>query len=182
MSTSLMANSQNTDAERANFLNTYMMLYSQQTDLRRRLSSTSSPTSSPEAVSLSSSPEARSPTFHHATISPVSRSTSGMPRRHRHSVSSVPEKPYEEEDPLDTSCDEDRLHEITQQIKATLTDLLNCAWVRHDDKFRAWVQSRLMDAEKELKQQKRRRLSVDRGVTDYLNESFAEDIGRRISM
>jgi hypothetical protein len=46
------------------------------------------------------------------------------------------------------------------QIKQTLTDLLNCESVRNDNKYRLWVQTRLMDAEKELKESRVR--SFDR--------------------
>jgi len=47
--------------------------------------------------------------------------------------------------------DEMRLKNVNQQIKGTLTELLNCESVRGDRKYRMWIQSRLMDAEKELK-------------------------------
>lgn len=62
--------------------------------------------------------------------------------------------------------DEQKLMNVNQQIKTTLTDLLNCESVRHDRRYRMWVQTRLMDAEKELKDSRwkscgRRRSSVD---------------------
>jgi len=62
--------------------------------------------------------------------------------------------------------DEQKLMRVNQQIKSTLTDLLNCESVRHDRRYRMWVQTRLMDAEKELKDSRwkscgRRRSSVD---------------------
>lgn len=47
--------------------------------------------------------------------------------------------------------DEWKLKNVNQQIKTTLTELLNCESVKSDRKYRMWVQSRLMDAEKELK-------------------------------
>lgn len=52
------------------------------------------------------------------------------------------------------------LFEINQQIKSTLTELLNCDGVKHDRIFRAWVQTRLMEAEHQLKKQRRRRSSI----------------------
>lgn len=52
------------------------------------------------------------------------------------------------------------LYEINQQIKLTLTELLNCDGVKHDKMFRAWVQTRLMEAEHQLKRQRRRRSSM----------------------
>jgi hypothetical protein len=45
------------------------------------------------------------------------------------------------------------------QIKATLTELLNCAEVRAEPEMRAWVQERLMEAEQEIRRQRRRRRS-----------------------
>jgi hypothetical protein len=42
----------------------------------------------------------------------------------------------------------------------TLTDLLNCETVRQDSKMRLWVQARLIEAEFELKRQRRRRVST----------------------
>jgi len=47
--------------------------------------------------------------------------------------------------------DEMQLKNVNQQIKSTLTDLLNCESVRRDPRYRMWVQTRLMDTEKELK-------------------------------
>ncbi|KAI9742273.1 MAG: hypothetical protein M1818_004173 [Claussenomyces sp. TS43310] len=65
--------------------------------------------------------------------------------------------------------EEQKLMHVNQQIKMTLTDLLNCESVRHDGRYRMWVQSRLLDAEKELKGNRsrnceRRRSSVDDGA------------------
>jgi len=47
--------------------------------------------------------------------------------------------------------DEVKLKSVNQQIKSTLTELLNCESVRGDRRYRMWVQTRLMDAERELK-------------------------------
>jgi len=47
--------------------------------------------------------------------------------------------------------DELKLKDVNQQIKSTLTELLNCESVRGDRRYRMWIQTRLMDAEKELK-------------------------------
>jgi len=64
--------------------------------------------------------------------------------------------------------DEQKLLNINQQIKSTLTELLNCESVRNDKQYRTWVQSRLMDAEMELKNGKAasvgRRKSIDLAV------------------
>ena len=44
---------------------------------------------------------------------------------------------------------------VNQQIKATLTELLNCEGVKQDRWYCVWVQMRLMDAERELKEGRR---------------------------
>lgn len=56
--------------------------------------------------------------------------------------------------------DEMKLKDVNQQIKSTLTELLNCESVRGDRRYRMWIQTRLMDTEKELK--KDRSKSYDR--------------------
>ena len=56
--------------------------------------------------------------------------------------------------------DESKLKMVNQQIKSTLTELLNCESVRGDRRYRMWVQTRLMDAERELKKERTR--SCDR--------------------
>ncbi|KAI9644186.1 hypothetical protein NHQ30_007540 [Ciborinia camelliae] len=48
--------------------------------------------------------------------------------------------------------DEQRLKNVNRQIKTTLTDLLNCETVKGDLRYRKWVQTRLMDTERELKE------------------------------
>ena len=58
------------------------------------------------------------------------------------------------------SNDEVKLNDISNRIKMTLTDLLNCDGVKGDSRMRNWVAVRLMDVEHELKESKRRRHSV----------------------
>jgi hypothetical protein len=50
---------------------------------------------------------------------------------------------------------ENELHNLRMQIKTTLTNLLNCEGVKHNGRYRMWVQTRLMDTEKELADFKR---------------------------
>jgi len=61
--------------------------------------------------------------------------------------------------------DEIKLKDVNQQIKSTLTALLNCESVRGDRRYRNWIQTRLMDTEQELKksrcQSRNRRRSGD---------------------
>lgn len=72
--------------------------------------------------------------------------------------------------PVDHSVEEEHLFEINQQIKATLTELINCEDVKHDKKFRAWVQVKLMEAEHELKRQRKRKSSVDEETLRIFSE------------
>jgi hypothetical protein len=46
--------------------------------------------------------------------------------------------------------EENKLKNVNEQIKCTLTDLLNCEGVKGDRRYRRWVQTRLTGAEKEL--------------------------------
>lgn len=52
--------------------------------------------------------------------------------------------------------EETKLKHVNQQIKSTLTELLNCESVKNDKSCRLWVQTRLMAAERELKDSKSR--------------------------
>lgn len=53
--------------------------------------------------------------------------------------------------------EEMKMRNVNLQIKSTLTELLNCESVRSDGRYRMWVQSRLMEAEQELRGARRRR-------------------------
>jgi hypothetical protein len=57
--------------------------------------------------------------------------------------------------------EETKMRDVNLQIKSTLTELLNCENVRNDGRYRMWVQTRLMDAEKELRGERRRRRGDD---------------------
>jgi hypothetical protein len=56
-------------------------------------------------------------------------------------------------------ADDQVLKDINGQIKAILTSLLNCESVKRQNRFRAWVLAKLMDAEHDNKQQRRRKSS-----------------------
>ncbi|TLD33899.1 hypothetical protein PspLS_01603 [Pyricularia sp. CBS 133598] len=53
--------------------------------------------------------------------------------------------------------DERRLFDVNEAIKRSLTELLNCEQARADAGFRTQIQSRLMEAERELRTGRRRR-------------------------
>ena len=168
----------------ARLVQAYMILHSQQTSIRRRLASSSaSPTSSSNTSPLtspySSSPElspARAAVYHNSptrrspppVINLTHASFKSRPHHDRSprspfdrrssipTVSSIPEDPTED--------DEGKLFDITGRIKMTLTDLLNCPSVRHNERMRAWVQSRLMDAQQALNESKRKRIGWEAAV------------------
>ncbi|KAM5350348.1 hypothetical protein ACJ41O_006853 [Fusarium nematophilum] len=154
-------------------LQKYMLLQDQHQDLCDRLdqirpeltittrSLTSSPSTSPtRSSSCSSVSLPPSPKRHH--------SRSGGSGRH-HARSHARCSGWEDRNEMTTIVDEETLHEISaeeqrlsevnESIKRTLTELLNCSSVRADRAFRTWVQTRLMETEKELRIGRRRRSS-----------------------
>ena len=147
--------------EQSEIIDKYERLSRQSEKLRQRLS-LSIPSTSP----LSPPTDDESP-----QSSPKRRmSTPGYP----FSFSATPSWPSVQ--PIIPS-DEEHLFDINQQIKATLTELINCEEVKHDKKFRAWIQAKLMEAEHELKRQRKRRSSVDvetmRAISEHLGHSPA---------
>jgi Flp pilus assembly protein TadB len=54
-------------------------------------------------------------------------------------------------------ADEQKLCDVNEGIKRALTELLNSEVVRNDRTMRTWVQTRLMDTERELRTGRRRR-------------------------
>ncbi|KIN05693.1 hypothetical protein OIDMADRAFT_100653 [Oidiodendron maius Zn] len=181
------------EPERAFALQRYLLLHSQHDTLQRRLSEIStsallstsgSPAHSPDRLrqgslsshssssSSSSSPNSNGPPHFLSTRNRLDRSGS-MPLLHsgepiavarRSSLPGVIDNSFlvaiEEE--------EEKLLNVNLQIKNTLTELLNCGSVRNDKRYRAWVQSRLMDAERELKGS-RSRSSTRRRSEDVIN-------------
>jgi len=138
----------------------YMLLSSQQDQLRQRLSLTTDD-------APSSSLPAQPTTFGSDPIS-IPGST---PRSPPSPLS--PRSSFSTEDREDDA----RLYQVNKQIKSTLTDLLNNESVKHDDKFRFWVQRQLMEAEMEMKRQKRRRSSADKHeLCDAISHSFSRSI------
>lgn len=129
----------------------YMLLSAQKEALQRRMllqipfGSPMEP-SSPEFQSLSSSPDW---TATHA--SPYLTATEpGYATSTTHPQTSVGDMHTEEAH---------KLAEINHQIVATLTELLNTDSVRADERSRAWIQERLMEAEHQIRRQRRRRSS-----------------------
>lgn len=155
----------------------YMLLSAQQEVLQRRLSLhlpsaapmtatspefqslSSSPTSSPRSHSTSWSPEPSYSTLFPTSTQPIS-AMPGSIYRHRHSVDES------------QSIDSHKLCMINQQIKATLTELLNTESVRSDEKYRSWVLDKLMDAEQQIRKQRRRHSSGDKEMAASIATHF----------
>jgi hypothetical protein len=151
----------------------YMLLSSQEEAVRRRLSlqlPTAAPmtVSSPEFQSLSSSPidyrSSWSPGYSSTYPAPTEPIATQPGTAHRHSIAG--------------SEDTHKLAELNQEIKATLTELLNTDSIRSDEKSRVWIQSRLMAAEHQIRNQRRRRSSGshDREIASSIAEHLDLDI------
>jgi hypothetical protein len=130
----------------------YLLLSAQKEALQRRVAlqlpfGVPREPSSPEFQSLSSSPD-WSPSY----ASPYPSATESIPTRT--GVAS----PRTSIDGMHTN-ESHKLAEINQQIIATLTELLNTESVRNDDKSRAWIQDKLMEAEHQIRRQRRRHSS-----------------------
>ncbi|KAI5364224.1 hypothetical protein Slin15195_G098820 [Septoria linicola] len=100
--------------------------------------------------SSASSSASASPTLEPRNFSPTSTSAAPFPRpRKVSSQSQIPEA-IPEDDVPDFKLQTSSIEQDPLDIKANLTELLNCDQVRGDAKMRQWIQSRLMDAELEL--------------------------------
>ncbi|KAI1183697.1 hypothetical protein F5B17DRAFT_434336 [Nemania serpens] len=62
--------------------------------------------------------------------------------------------------PGDAAAGDRKLFDVNEGMKRALTELLNCDVVRHDRAKRTWVQTRLMETERELRRERRRRSSA----------------------
>ncbi|KAI1294356.1 hypothetical protein F5Y03DRAFT_399656 [Xylaria venustula] len=60
----------------------------------------------------------------------------------------------------EVAADEQKLFDVNEGMKRALTELLNCEPVRQDKAMRTWVQTRLLETEKELRRGRRRRSSA----------------------
>ncbi|KAI0967126.1 hypothetical protein F4678DRAFT_252571 [Xylaria arbuscula] len=60
----------------------------------------------------------------------------------------------------EVAADEQKLFDVNEGMKRALTELLNCEAVRQDKAMRTWVQTRLLETEKELRRGRRRRSSA----------------------
>jgi len=183
---SITHNPTQSNPERGLALQKYLLLHSQHDALQKHLTQISPSVPTPSTASPSHSPDR----FRHASLSSSPSDNSSYlssspptPIRHHHRSGSIPlRRPtmQKRRSSLPTVIDERTIHEIAedemklknvnQQIKSTLTDLLNCESVRRDQRYRMWVQTRLMDAEKELKGSRSR--SCDRRRSEDVSGMF----------
>lgn len=163
-------------------VNRYMRLNHESDRLRQRLSlalslHTSLPFSSRKSSTSPSSGSASRGESSHYSWRSTSQSPVMSPRTERHDgflneACPTPPLPGSQQSHVSRtradSADETALFEVNQQIKATLTELLNCQDVKSDQDFRSWVQERLMEAEQEIRRQRRRKSSAERrGRTEF---------------
>jgi len=147
-----------------------MLLSAQKEALQRRIAlqlpfGAPMEASSPEFQSLSSSPEW---TTSYATPYPSATEPLPVSRTTMASRNSIDDMHTEETH---------KLAELNQQIIATLTELLNTESVRSDDESRAWIQERLMEAEHQIRRQRRRRSSnAERGFASAIAQQLELDL------
>ena len=153
-------------------LQKYLLLHEQHESLRQHLdglrplqmpsfgsATTASPATSPTRTDWMSSFSSPSPTSPSPPPYPYHsfRHHSASPTRHRSFPRASLETVPDETTLAEMADDEARLCDVNEGIKRALTELLNCEAVRSDRAFRTWVQSRLMDTEREMRSRRRRR-------------------------
>jgi len=166
--------------DRIDYLERYYQLSEQSDLLRQRLSisSPSSESSGFHSPTDSMSPGSVSSTTPSRKMSSASPSVSAYPQAVAYSFPTAPAWPAAQAHPArwksseSEQVDEANLYETNHQIKALLTDMLNCDAVRKDAMYRAWVQARLMDAEHELKRQRRRRSSAVQETIQAISQNL----------
>jgi len=151
----------------------YMLLSAQKEALQRRMAleipfGEPMAASSPEFQSLSSSP-----TWSPKYASPYPTATDPVPTGFRSNTAARTS--------IDDMHTEEslKINEINHQIVATLTELLNTESVRSDDKHRAWIQERLMEAEHQIRRERRRHSS---NASLNADRDFASAIAHQLEL
>lgn len=141
-------------------------------------SSPESPQTYLSASTLHSTPHLSGRNHQRSSISTSSPAKASRPRMIKRR-SSLPAIIDEEEILSNIEREEGKLHDVNEQIKCTLTDLLNCESVKNDNRYRMWVQQRLMNTEKELKSdrvrscERKRRMSDTQGLSGDMGGDWA---------
>lgn len=111
--------------------------------------------------SLASTASTRSPSSPRGLPSPSdsqhSRATARCSGWHKPPCAADGLDTVDEETMHSISADEQRLLNLNESIKRALTELLNTDTVRGDHSMRMWAQARLMETEKQLRSERRRR-------------------------
>lgn len=151
----------------------YMLLSAQKEALQRKMAleipfGAPMAVTSPEFQSLSSSPtwSPKYTTPYPAATDPVPISSGSMMSA-RGSTDDM------------HTAESQRLNEINHQIVATLTELLNTEAVRSDEKHRAWIQERLMEAEHQIRRERRRHSS---NASLHTDRGFASAIAHQLEL
>lgn len=142
----------------------YLLLKGQHEELTQHMHDLCPTYSYPSSTAVTS--PSLSPT-RSATLSPSSSKHTSPSRNHRRSsgahsrgarISPCSLEPVLDEAVLgEMMADEQKLCDVNEGIKRALTELLNSEAVRKDHTMRTWVQTRLMDTERELRTGRRRR-------------------------
>ncbi|KAF2147271.1 uncharacterized protein K452DRAFT_304139 [Aplosporella prunicola CBS 121167] len=155
----------------------YLQLSTQQESLRHHLTVQIPPSTPSLSHEPSYSPTPSSPTSHRSSFSdphsPTASPHSSMSLSNT-TMSPIPAVPGTAH-AAPAATQDSQLYDVNKQVKAVLTELLNTDGVRSDEKFRSWVQGRLMETEMEMRRQRRRRSSVDREVLESIAEHFEHD-------
>ncbi|GAW17991.1 hypothetical protein ANO14919_074600 [Xylariales sp. No.14919] len=148
----------------------YLLLQDQHEELCQRLNQLSPVTSSSSSLSIAStamtSPSV-SPTrsfLGRDSLSPCRdqdmTSHTWMPSPSCRSRAHQYERVRDESVVGEVAAGEQKLFDVNEGMKRALTELLNCEAVRQDKAMRTWVQTRLLETEKELRRGRRRRSSA----------------------
>lgn len=146
----------------------YLLLHNQHEELLQQLHGLcpSYITSSTAVTSPTPSPTrsySSSPPFRNHRRSSASSTTGMRLSAYRNSHSTL--EPVLDETLIEEmAAGQQKLSDVNEGIKRTLTELLNCDTVRKDRTMRTWVQSRLLETEKELRCGRRRRSSGSGGL------------------
>lgn len=175
MPTATLSNPNDKNPSRAFSLQRYLVLHSQHDALQKQLSSMTPPSNpsvsrhssidSTYSNTSASSPDTEeayralpatpTPANSHArrfSLPAAFNTRAPSPITHREAYEEAVEHAELEEEVM---AEEQKLRDVNLQIKTTLTELLNDEGVKGDRRYRMWVQTRLMDAEKEIRGQRR---------------------------
>jgi hypothetical protein len=148
----------------------YLLLQSQHEELLQHMQDLCPAYSCTPATTVTS--PSVSPTLAYSLSPSAGKHTSPSPPRsrnhhrspgnltHRSTIRTLPNalEPVLDEDLLvEMAADKQKLCDVNEGIKRALTELLNSEGVRKDRVMRTWIQSRLMDTERELRTGRRKR-------------------------